>query len=64
MKAVIYMRFGSADQISDVGERVNVLTDLCTGKGMEISKVITEVGSGTDAEREGYNEVIQLAKDG
>ena len=64
MKAVIYMRFGSADQISDVGDRINALTDLCNSKGMEINKVITVVGSGTDADRDGYKEAIRLAKEG
>lgn len=64
MKAVIYLRVGKDDQISDVGNRINALTDLCTSKGMEINRVITEVGSGTDSEREGYREAIQIAKDG
>ena len=63
MKAVIYLRLGKADQISEVGNRINALTDLCTSKGMEINKVSTEVGSGTDSERAGYNEVIQMAKE-
>lgn len=64
MEAVIYLRVGKAEQITDVGNRINALTDLCNSKGMVIKKVITEDGSGLDSDREGYKEAIRMAKEG
>jgi len=48
---VIYARVSSSDQKADLDRQVARLCQFATGKGLSVSRVVTEVGSGLNGHR-------------
>lgn len=60
-KVCIYCRVAQEDQAS-LDFQVKQLTDFAKQKGLEIVKVIAEMGSGLKLEREGLYKITKIAK--
>lgn len=58
--AVLYCRVSSHDQKSDLDSQTSRLTSFATSRGLLVSRVVTEVGSGLNGSR---SKLLQLFKD-
>ena len=50
----MYARVSSADQRSDLDRQVARVTEWATGQGLVVSRVVTEVGSALNGDREKF----------
>jgi len=50
-RTVVYARVSSHDQLRDIDRQVARAVGWATGQGMEVSEVVTEVGSGMNGRR-------------
>jgi putative resolvase len=55
---VLYARVSSHDQRADLNRQVSQLTGWTTDRGLEISKVVAEVGSGLNGERSKLDRIL------
>ncbi len=53
VRAVIYVRVSSSDQKSDLERQVEYLTQYCSSKGYRVVDVLSDAGSGLNANRKG-----------
>ena len=59
--AVLYARVSSADQKADLDRQVARLAAFAAENGMRVAKVVAEVGSGRNGQRQGLIRVLGSA---
>ena len=57
---VIYARVSTLKQVEDLNRQLCILKEYCLKQGVKIDKVFTDVGSGMNADRKEFNELLTL----
>ena len=57
---VIYARVSTSKQVEDLNRQLCILKEYCLKQGVKIDKVFTDVGSGMNADRKEFNELLTL----
>ena len=57
---VIYARVSTSRQVEDLNRQLCILKEYCLKQGVKINKVFTDVGSGMNADRKEFNELLTL----
>ena len=57
---VIYARVSTSRQVEDLNKQLCILKEYCLKQGVKIDKVFTDVGSGMNADRKEFNELLTL----
>ena len=57
---VIYARVSASRQVEDLNRQLCILKEYCLKQGVKIDKVFTDVGSGMNADRKEFNELLTL----
>lgn len=57
---VIYARVSTLRQVEDLNRQLCILKEYCLKQGVKIDKVFTDVGSGMNADRKEFNELLTL----
>lgn len=57
---VIYARVSTLRQVEDLNKQLCILKEYCLKQGVKIDKVFTDVGSGMNADRKEFNELLTL----
>lgn len=57
---VIYARVSTSRQVEDLNRQLCILKEYCLKQGVKIDKVFADVGSGLNADRKEFNELLAL----
>ncbi len=64
VRAAIYARVSSRDQLDDLDRQVERLQDYCSARGYRVVATITDVASGLNENRRGLNRLFKLVMEG
>jgi len=60
-KVILYARVSSSSQRGDLERQVKALKEWTRGSSISDYKVVTDVGSGLNEDREGFRKILKLA---
>lgn len=63
-KVVIYARVSTEEEKDELDKQVEHLKNYCTARGYHVVKVITDISSALDEDREGLKELFKLVESG
>ena len=61
-EVIIYVRVSNNNQKDDLQNQIKFLRDYANAKGYIVSEVITDIGSGLNYQRKGFNSILYSNK--